>query len=86
MGRYAHVFTTPFCEALVNPTLAGDLAWEVIPLQLRDSAGLYTGFAFEPSHPGDMAPGLVIFYCVCIVVRERSCVKMSALDHGLKRL
>ena len=26
-----HVFTPPFCEVMVNPTWAGDLAWEIIP-------------------------------------------------------
>jgi len=41
------------------PFLAGVLAWSMTSLQLRDSAGLplwVTGFAFEPSHPGDRAP------------------------------
>ncbi len=55
---YQHVSTFPCSEGLVNPTWAGDLAGEFTPLQLRDSAGLCTGFAFEPSHPGDMAPKL----------------------------
>jgi hypothetical protein len=41
------------------PFLAGVLAWRRVSLQLRDSAGLplrVTGFAFEPSHPGERAP------------------------------
>ena len=45
------------------PFLAGVLAWRKISLQLRDSAGLplqVTGFAFEPSHPGDWAPERLI--------------------------
>jgi hypothetical protein len=41
------------------------------PLQLRDSAGLCTGFAFEPSHPGDMAPKLAdIQLCGYFITRE----------------
>jgi hypothetical protein len=46
------------------PFLAGVLAWRVISLQLRDSAGLplqVTGFAFKPSHPGDRAPERLIY-------------------------
>jgi hypothetical protein len=44
-----------------EPNLGGRPGSGMIPLQLRDSAGLlkiHTGFAFKPSHPGDMAPML----------------------------
>jgi hypothetical protein len=59
----AHVFTGILhllsARAVIMPFLAGVLAWRMISLQLRDSAGLslrITGFAFKPSHPGDRAP------------------------------
>jgi len=40
----------PFCESVVTHFLAGDLADQGFPeLQLRDSTGLCTGFAFKPS-------------------------------------
>lgn len=41
-----------------EPNLGGRPGLGFGPSQLRDSAGLYTGFAFKPSHPGDMAPEL----------------------------
>ena len=47
------------------PFLAGVLAWRMTSLQLRDSAGLslrVTGFAFEPSHPGDRAPERLVYF------------------------
>jgi len=50
-------------RAVIMPFLAGVLAWRRISLQLRDSAGLplrVTGFAFEPSHPGERAPERLI--------------------------
>jgi len=51
-----------------EPNLGGRPDWGYTPLQLRDSAGLCTGFAFEPSHPGDMAPKLVkIQLCVYFI-------------------
>ncbi len=59
----------------MNPTWAGDLTGERVPLQLRYSAGLCTGFAFEPSHPGDMAPKLEIFSCGDILYRSGVGVK-----------
>ena len=56
-------------RAVIVPFLAGVLAWRMISLQLRDSAGLplrVTGFAFEPSHPGDRAPERLVYFA-CIV-------------------
>ena len=51
-------------EAVVNPTWAGDLAEDIIHYSCVTAPDYLfksiTGFAFEPSHPGDMAPKLVI--------------------------
>jgi hypothetical protein len=49
-------------EAVVNPTWAGDLAGDFIPYSCATAPDYastsITGFAFKPSHPGDMAPKL----------------------------
>ena len=54
------MFTAPYSEVLVNPTWAGDLAEELFPYSCVTAPDyayrLKTGFAFKPSHPGDMAP------------------------------
>ncbi len=59
-----HAFTSPMSEALVNPTWAGDLAGDKIPYSCATAPDYastsITGFAFKPSHPGDMAPILEI--------------------------
>jgi hypothetical protein len=66
------MFTPPFREVVVNPTWAGDLAWEFIPYSCATAPDYKctqtTGFAFKPSHPGDMAPELDIIqlYSYCI--------------------
>jgi hypothetical protein len=47
---------------MVNPTWAGDLAGDTIPYSCATAPDYVsksiTGFAFKPSHPGDMAPKL----------------------------
>ena len=62
MHRVQHLFTAPCSEVMVNPTWAGDLAEDIIPYSCVTapdySSKSITGFAFEPSHPGDMAPKL----------------------------
>jgi len=51
-------------EVMVNPTWAGDLAGDTIPYSCATAPDYVsksiTGFAFKPSHPGDMAPKLEI--------------------------
>jgi hypothetical protein len=58
------MFTAPCSEVLMNPTWAGDLAGDLIPYSCVTAPDyfyyLLTGFAFKPSHPGDMAPKLEV--------------------------
>ena len=64
MHMLRHLFTAPCSEVMVNPTWAGDLAEDMIPYSCVTAPDYsfkpITGFAFEPSHPGDMAPKLVL--------------------------
>lgn len=54
------MFTAPCSEVIVNSIWAGDLAEDKIPYSCVTAPDYvlvtFTGFAFEPSHPGDMAP------------------------------
>jgi hypothetical protein len=58
MGLVTACVRTSFPRGIGEPNLGGRPGWGNNPLQLRDSAGLLTGFAFKPSHPGDVAPKL----------------------------
>ena len=71
MGWVTTCVHTSFPRGNGEPNLGGRPGWGDYPLQLRDSAGLLTGFAFKPSHPGDMAPKLEIIqlYVYCITVK-----------------
>jgi hypothetical protein len=58
MGWVTACVHTSFLRGNGEPNLGGRPGLGNDPLQLRDSAGLLTGFAFKPSHPGDVAPEL----------------------------
>jgi len=58
MGWVTACVHTSFLRGIGEPNLGGRPGSEYYSLQLRNSAGLLTGFAFKPSHPGDMAPKL----------------------------
>jgi hypothetical protein len=69
------MFTAPYSEVLVNPIWAGDLAGDLIPYSCVTAPDytykLITGFAFKPSHPGDMAPKLEIIQLSCYFILVR---------------
>ena len=83
MGWVTACVHNSFRRGFGEPNLGGRPGWGFDPLQLRDSAGLCTGFAFKPSHPGDMAPKLesIQLYAYCSTGKGS-----RQADYGLRRV